>query len=84
MEKDLDYAYLRDESISNVMRVAFIRLVPANTAFPANTYTCEAHVDTDDKGNIIGVTMFMPPETSLAEQSPDQASTGGDAPRDNL
>lgn len=62
MEKNLDHAYVRDDDVEGVQRVAFIRLVPVNTGFPDTTVTAnEAHVDLDADGNIIGVTLFMEP-----------------------
>lgn len=62
MERTLDYAYVRDDNVEGVARVAFVRLVPADTVLPATTVsTQEAHVDFDAEGNIIGVTVFLFP-----------------------
>jgi len=71
-EIELDYAYVRDTqyqgSDGTTVRITFVRLVHPGEKSPADTYTTDAHVDEDDAGNIIGITLT---QLRSAQTGPD-------------
>lgn len=62
-EREVDYAYIRDDAVEGLVRTVFIRLQPPTedkSEWPADTLVSdEAHVDVDAEGNVLGVTVML-------------------------